>query len=260
MAVDTNFADDIRNNLFKSFGSSEGGDLFAINIQRGREHGIGSYLEVRRWCRNNGYGDEVNFRQGMQDLLEEEYAHVEDIDLYVGGLAEAPMDGGVVGPTFGCIFAEQFKRLKSANKYFYTNSNVYSQAQLDEVRKLDLAAVLCAAGQDTTTVPKDPFFLESENNKMVNCDDIDMPDFSVWASRNAVKKALFSCAFDESRSMLDCSNKNWSELMYLTEAANVSRSLPARTTSSGERSIDFDANSKVGLSYLCHKIKLHHGP
>ena len=61
----------------------------------------------------------------MQDLLEEEYAHVEDIDLYVGGLAEMPLDGGVVGPTFGCIFAEQFKRLKSANKYFYTNANVY---------------------------------------------------------------------------------------------------------------------------------------
>ena len=41
MAVDTSFAEDIRNNLFKAFGSDEGGDLFAINIQRGREHGIG---------------------------------------------------------------------------------------------------------------------------------------------------------------------------------------------------------------------------
>ena len=125
MAVDTNFADDVRNNLFKSFGSDEGGDLFAINIQRGREHGIGSYLEMRRWCRANGYAEAVSYKPGMQKLLEGEYDNNEDIDLYVGGLAEEPLPGGVMGPTFGCIFAEQFKRLKSANKYFFTNSEVY---------------------------------------------------------------------------------------------------------------------------------------
>ena len=125
MAVDTSFANDVRNNLFKSFGSDEGGDLLAINIQRGREHGIGSYLAVRRWCRANGYAEAVSYKPGMQKLLEDEYDDNEDIDLYIGGLAEEHMPGAVVGPTFGCIFAEQFKRLKSANKYFFTNSDVY---------------------------------------------------------------------------------------------------------------------------------------
>ena len=113
------------NNLFKSFGSDEGGDLFAINIQRGREHGIGSYLDVRRWCRANGYAEAVTYKPGMQKLLESEYDNNEDIDLYVGGLAEEHLSGAVIGPTFGCIFAEQFKRLKSANKYFFTNAEVY---------------------------------------------------------------------------------------------------------------------------------------
>ena len=69
MAVDTNFADDVRNNLFKKFGTSEGGDLFAINIQRGREHGIGGYLAVRRWCRNNGFDEAVNFRPGVYKIF-----------------------------------------------------------------------------------------------------------------------------------------------------------------------------------------------
>ena len=63
--------------------------------------------------------------------------------------------------------------------------------------------------------------------------------------KSAVKKALFSCSFDESRSMLDCSHKNWSELMYLTEAAKAGSAVPARTINSGERSIDFDMDEKA---------------
>ena len=241
MAVDTSFAEDIRNNLFKAFGSDEGGDLFAINIQRGREHGIGDYLSVRRWCRDNGYDEPVTFMPGMQSMLETEYDHVNDIDLYVGGLAEEPLPGGVVGPTFGCILAEQFKRIKSANKFFYTNDNVFSNAQLKELQKLDLATVLCAAGQDTVTVPKDPFFLGSKaGNRLIRCDEIDYPDFSVWSTPDSVSKSLFRCKFDQASNMLDCGHKNWDDLLYLTEAAEKGAMVPARSIQSGFRALDLD--------------------
>merc|ERR1711937_232952 len=215
MDVDTSFANDIRNNLFKSFGSTEGGDLLAINIQRGREHGIGSYLSVRRWCRSNGYTESVTFKPGMQRLLEDEYDDNEDIDLYIGGLAEEHMPGAVVGPTFGCIFAEQFKRLKSANKYFFTNSEVYSNDQLKEVKKLDLAAILCAVAHDMKSVPRDPFFLGDH----IECDKLKMPDFSKWTSASAPKHSLFSCPFDSASGLLNCNRKNWSEVKYLIESA-----------------------------------------
>ena len=45
-----------------------------------------------------------------------------DIDLWVGGLAESPKDSDVlIGPTFSCIIARQFKDLKKANRFFYEN-------------------------------------------------------------------------------------------------------------------------------------------
>ena len=39
------------------------------------------------------------------------YQHPHHIDLFVGGLAEEKIDGGIVGKVFAEIIAEQFKRL-----------------------------------------------------------------------------------------------------------------------------------------------------
>ncbi len=40
------------------------------------------------------------------DRLSQIYTHVDDIDLFSGGLAERPVVGGVVGPTFACIIGK----------------------------------------------------------------------------------------------------------------------------------------------------------
>ena len=47
------------------------------------------------------------------------YASVNDIDLYIGGLAETPVPGGLVGPTFTCLLADNFAALKYNDRYFF---------------------------------------------------------------------------------------------------------------------------------------------
>ena len=43
--------------------------------------------------------------------MQEVYDNVEDIDLYVGGIAETSVRGGVVGPTFACLIADQVLKI-----------------------------------------------------------------------------------------------------------------------------------------------------
>ena len=48
--VDSNFVDDLTDHLFQAPGDVTGLDLTAINIQRGRDHGIAGWMEWRRRC------------------------------------------------------------------------------------------------------------------------------------------------------------------------------------------------------------------
>jgi hypothetical protein len=43
---------------------------------------------------------------------------VDDIDLFPGAMAERPVSGGLVGPIFACILAQQFSNLRKGNKEF----------------------------------------------------------------------------------------------------------------------------------------------
>lgn len=51
------------------------------------------------------------------------YRHVDDIDLFPGGVSEASVAGGVVGPTFACILGNQFQHIRKGDRYWYENDN-----------------------------------------------------------------------------------------------------------------------------------------
>ena len=107
-SLDQFITGEVTNHLFEDKKIPFSGvDLVALNIQRGRDHGIPSYNKYRQLC-NLKYANDFN------DLLNEMspyaveqlrgiYESVDDIDLFPGGLSETPLKGGLTGPTFACI-------------------------------------------------------------------------------------------------------------------------------------------------------------
>lgn len=53
------------------------------------------------------------------DKLEKIYKSIDDVDLYVGGTLEKPVPGGLFGPTFTCIQAQQFFRWKYGDRLYF---------------------------------------------------------------------------------------------------------------------------------------------
>jgi peroxidase len=77
--------------------------LPALNINRDRDHGLSPYTKYRQLCgqkRATSFKDLDNIPEHVLQQLSKLYAHVDDIELFIGGIAENPVEGGVVGPTF----------------------------------------------------------------------------------------------------------------------------------------------------------------
>ncbi|XP_066258453.1 chorion peroxidase-like [Euwallacea similis] len=185
-------AEELTNHLFQSGDSSHFGmDLAAINIQRGRDHGIPPYTFWREPCGLPPIKswDDLKKVINIQTVikLESLYAHVDDIDLFTAGLAEKPLRGAVVGPTFSCIIAQQFSNLRKGDRFWYENSgfpSAFSLEQLEQIRKVSLAQVICQTINEVQTIQQF-VFLSADNfrNSRVSCDSHEIKGFDLAAWR-----------------------------------------------------------------------------
>ncbi len=141
--LDVQVVDDLRNFLFGPPGAG-GFDLAALNIQRGRDHGLADYNTVRTAF---GLGAQTTFAGITSDVtlqtnLATLYGTVDDMDPWVGGLAEDKLPGALVGEVLATVLKDQFERLRSSDRFWY--QNVFSGAALAEIEGTTLAGVIRA--------------------------------------------------------------------------------------------------------------------
>ena len=180
----------ITNALFRT-PEDLGRDLGALNINRGRDHGLPPYLVWRQYC-INFFRDNFNiivepeFRSELTELhLLRTYGSLDTVDLFPGGMAEAPFkfkdSTSIVGPTFTCIFVNNYRALARGDRFFYRNKDAFTAAQLAEIEKASLSRVICDNSDGIHNIQPNAFQVPTvRGNYRVSCGTLPVVDLSLF--------------------------------------------------------------------------------
>ena len=112
-------------------------------------------------------------------MIQSLYSSPDDIDLFVAGLAEEKVTGGLTGNTFNCIKARQFKALKSGDRFFFTHkkqAGSFTSSQLKEVRGRRLREIICD-NTDITSTRENVFLLTGDLKDCSSANKLDISKF-----------------------------------------------------------------------------------
>lgn len=140
--IDAKIVDDVRNFLFDNPVGVFAQDLAALNIQRGRDHGLPGYNQARI---DFGLAPLTSFAEitsdvNVQAALASVYSDVNQIDVWVGGIAEDHLPGSSMGPLFTAIWRDQFERARDGDRFFY--QRIFSGQKLVDLENTTLADII----------------------------------------------------------------------------------------------------------------------
>ena len=192
--VDDGFAFDIARKLFIGVGSDGYLDLTALNIQRGRDHGLKGYNEYRKICglpvAKTWKGLKSFMVPGAGERLQNIYNKPGDIDLFAGGISEKHARDSIVGPLFRCIISRQFKNLRDGDRFYYERKGVFTPSQLNEIKKVKLSKVLCNNLKGIVSIQPDAFFSDEANNFRKSCASIQNLNLNSWKENDDRKVSV----------------------------------------------------------------------
>jgi hypothetical protein len=158
-AMDVMAINEVRDLLFANGAAVDNGqDLIARDIQRARDNGIGTYNQVRQAF---GLAPVTDFSQitsnvTVQNELKAAYGTVDNIDPFVGGMAEDLAPGSAMGQTFTTILANQFSRLENGDRFFYLNET-FTPAEQAMLQQGNTLAKVIEANTNVTNLQADVF-------------------------------------------------------------------------------------------------------
>ena len=164
-------------------------DLVALNIQRGRDHGLPSYnafrklAGLRKATTFDGFSGEIKSAARRRKLATIYDNKPDGVDLFVGGLSEDPLPGGQLGPTLSAILGHTFRDVRQGDRFWYeTNdpSTGFTDAQLQQLRNANIARLICDNSDGITQMQPHPFQQQRSGNMPKSCQDLPRIDLAPW--------------------------------------------------------------------------------
>ncbi|XP_047467261.1 thyroid peroxidase [Mugil cephalus] len=165
-------------------GTSQHLDLASLNLQRGRDHGLPGYNDWREFCglkRIETLDDlkEVVGDHKVAEKILNLYKHPDNIDVWLGGLAEYLLPRSRTGPLFACLIGKQMKALRDGDRFWWEAEGVFTLQQRNELLKSSLSRLICD-NSDIREVLPDSFRLGTYHSDYVSCDCISSMNLEAW--------------------------------------------------------------------------------
>ncbi|KAK7065449.1 hypothetical protein SK128_006644 [Halocaridina rubra] len=152
-------------------------DLMAINIQRGRDHGLPDYNTARKHfgldplptLNLQDFRDitRTEIRETIITRLGELYSSPDEVDIWPGGLLETTKGPGQL---FSRIILDQFQRTRDGDRFWFENekNGLFTMNESCRIRQIRIVDILLAI---TNLVPgddiqKDPFIAVHRGNNI----------------------------------------------------------------------------------------------
>ncbi len=176
--IDAKVIDGLRNFLFAipQLPGTFGMDLAAINIQRGRDHGLPDYKTARQYFLNQNITDfsQINSDSVIAQQLATVFNNdINSVDLWVGLLAEEHLPNSNVGATMHEMLKEQFERLRDADFYYFENDPSFTFSEIQTIRNTSLSDII-KRNTNLNDLAQDVFFSTPCTPVLANCDAIEI--------------------------------------------------------------------------------------
>ncbi|XP_028422067.1 thyroid peroxidase [Perca flavescens] len=170
-------------------------DLASLNLQRGRDHALPGYNDWRSFCGLKRIKTLDGFKEVVTDnrvaeKIAQIYKHLDNIDVWLGGLVENMLPGSRTGPLFACLIGKQMKALRDGDRFWWEAEGIFSQQQKAELIKGSLSRIICD-NSDIREVPPDSFRFGNYPYDYISCDQ--MPSIHLEAWREEKSQDLEQC-------------------------------------------------------------------
>jgi len=138
-------------------------DLEVLDIQRGRDHGVGNYNELREGLGLSTYdsfekfayvnGIDSDTLEALKDVYDND---ISKLDSIVGGLLEAKDGDSQLGETFTILNVIQFENLRDGDRYFYLERFKDNPELIEQIESASLSDII-ARNTDIEYVYHDAF-------------------------------------------------------------------------------------------------------